>query len=84
MTNYLHAEHPSDVRILRMAHLEIKTKRSKSSLYDIQNPRSPHFDPTFPKRRYIGARSVGWFEHEVDAWLLSRKHVVNAQGGEAQ
>lgn len=78
------SERPSNVRILRMAHLKIKTKRSKSSLYDIQNPRSPRFDPTFPKRRHLGARTVGWFEHEIDAWLLSRKCADNEQGGGVQ
>jgi len=26
----------------------------------------------FPAPIEIGTRSVGWFEHEVDAWLASR------------
>lgn len=64
------------LHILRMEGLEAKTKRSKSALYDIQNPRSPRFDPTFPQRLRLGPRTVGWFEHEVDAWLLSRQSLT--------
>lgn len=64
------------LQILRIEGLRIKTGRSKSALYDIQNPRSPRFDGTFPKRRQLGPRSVGWFEHEVDAWLLSRQTAI--------
>jgi len=60
-------------RILRLMGLKTKTGKSKSALYDIQNPNSPYYDGTFPKKCQLGARSVGWFEHEVDAWLLSRK-----------
>lgn len=28
--------------------------------------------PDFPKPIYLGPNTIGWWEHEVDAWLESR------------
>jgi predicted DNA-binding transcriptional regulator AlpA len=28
----------------------------------------------FPKRRYLTTQLVGWLEHEIDEWILSRSH----------
>ena len=34
------------------------------------NPKRPRdYDPTFPKPIPIGAKAVGWFLEDVDAWL---------------
>ncbi|WP_310887981.1 helix-turn-helix transcriptional regulator [Burkholderia pseudomallei] len=41
-------------------------------MYDWQDERSPRYDPTFPKRIRLSAHSVGWLEHEIDAWIESR------------
>jgi len=46
---------------------------SRGSLADIQNPISPRFDPTFPKKIKIGVRSAGYLLNEVSTWLESRK-----------
>lgn len=43
---------------------------SRSKLYEMINPRSPRYCAAFPKRIRIGG-SVGWFEHEVKAWVMS-------------
>ncbi|MFM4941579.1 helix-turn-helix transcriptional regulator [Aeromonas enteropelogenes] len=48
---------------------------SRSKLYDMLNPKSPRFDATFPKRIRIGANSVGFLEHEVSQWVISRQEV---------
>lgn len=29
----------------------------------------------FPRRRLLSTRSVGWYAHEVDAWIASRREV---------
>ena len=29
----------------------------------------------FPSRIQLGARRIGWYEHEVDEWLEGRKRV---------
>ena len=48
---------------------------SKSKFFEMQNPKSPRFEPTFPKRIRIGANSVGYLEHEIMEWILSRQEV---------
>lgn len=45
---------------------------SDSSFYDKQNPKSPRFDPTFPAKIRLGPNSVGFFAHEIEAWIKSR------------
>lgn len=42
---------------------------SASHWYDIQNTRSPRFDPTAPKRVRISGRMVRYWHNEVLAWL---------------
>jgi len=65
--------------MLRMPDLSKKTGLPPSSLYDILNPKSKRFDPTFPKQRSLGRRTVAWLEHEVDTWLLAQREVTNAR-----
>ncbi|RQO81360.1 hypothetical protein DBV10_14610 [Acidovorax sp. FJL06] len=52
---------------------------SRATFYDIQNPKSPRFDPTFPTTAKVrlGARSVAWLASDLQAWLESRR--VGAQ-----
>lgn len=46
---------------------------SRSTVFDISNPKSPRYDPTFPRRVRIGLRAVGWYEDEVYAWTASKQ-----------
>lgn len=46
---------------------------SKSKLYDITNPDSSRFDPTFPKRVSLGVRDVAFRQEEIFAWIESLK-----------
>jgi prophage regulatory protein len=52
--------------ILRLGHVKTKTGLSRSSIYSFIKAGA------FPASVRLGARAVGWFEHEVDAWLESR------------
>lgn len=45
----------------------------RSTLFDISNPKSARYDPTFPKKVRIGLRAVGWYEDEIYAWLASKR-----------
>lgn len=50
-------------RILRLKEVCARTGLSRSSIYlKISNK-------AFPKPIKLGARAVGWFSHEIDAWL---------------
>jgi len=58
---------PPGIRILRMKDLVQRTKLSRSTLYAIGAS-----DPTFPAKIQLTARTVGYSEFSVDAWLASR------------
>ena len=57
--------------VLRMAELQLLTGISRSGLYERMNPNSQSFDPTFPRKRVLGPRAVGWLLGEVTAWITS-------------
>lgn len=46
---------------------------ANATLYDWLSPKSPRYDPTFPKQIRLGASSVGWLADEIDAWIERRK-----------
>lgn len=61
--------------ILRRKQVEARTGLSRSSIYAKlrENQKRPRdYDPTFPKPVSIGAKSVGWIEAEIDAWLTAQ------------
>jgi prophage regulatory protein len=35
----------------------------------------------FPGRIQLGARRIGWYEHEIDEWLEGRKRVNGKESG---
>jgi prophage regulatory protein len=58
--------------ILRRVVVEQRLGFSRSTIYSRINPKSPHYDATFPKPIAMGNGSnppVGWIESEIDAWL---------------
>jgi prophage regulatory protein len=65
-------------KVLRMKVMTEKTGVSRSTAYNKINPASKYFDPTFPKPIRLGARTVGWRESEVIAWIASRELARNA------
>jgi len=38
----------------------------------MNDPRSPYYDPSFPKRIKIGNQRVGWLKAEVEDWLRAK------------
>jgi len=58
---------PGKVYVLRMKQLLERTKLSRATLYVLMAT-----DPTFPRKIKLTARSVGWLESEVEAWIMSR------------
>lgn len=67
-------DHPriqTKTSILRRRDLELRLRLSRSTLYEKINPKSPRYDPTFPKpfRLGSGAAAVGWLESEIEAWV---------------
>lgn len=69
------AQIQSALTIIRRKQVEARTGLSRSSIYARlkQNLKRPgDYDPTFPKPISIGAKSVGWIEAEIDAWLTAQ------------
>ena len=56
----------STTRILRLPNVKTRTGLSRSTIYAMIKSES------FPKYISLGARSVGWLESEVEAWIESR------------
>lgn len=53
--------------ILRMSDLIPKLGLGKTSIYRLIK------EDGFPKPIKLTRHSVGWYEHEIDEWLLSRE-----------
>ena len=45
---------------------------SKSARFSRENPKSQHYDPTWPIPVKLSARSTGYLVTEIEAWLASR------------
>ena len=56
--------------VIRFPALKEKIGLSRSTVFRMEKAKS------FPQHIRMGANSVGWLEHEVDAWIESR-----VQGG---
>lgn len=61
------------LHIIRRREVELRLGISRSSIYDRLDPNSPRHDPAFPMPVKLGgaSRSVGWLEHEVDAYIAA-------------
>lgn len=63
----------SKLTMLRMKHMLTKLGISRSSIYEKINPKSPRYDPSFPKPIKLGAAAIGWVEEEVDQWVRASR-----------
>ena len=56
----------SHVTILRRPEVQARTGLSRSTMYERIR------QGEFPRPISLGAKAVGWLEHEIDAWLAER------------
>ncbi|WP_394752806.1 helix-turn-helix transcriptional regulator [Crenothrix sp.] len=69
-------------RAIRRPQLEQATGLKRTSIYNKLNPKSPQYDPTFPRPINLSSRTIAWVESEVQAWIDSRIAASRAvQGG---
>lgn len=59
--------------IIRMKQIAEFLNESRTTIYNRMNPKSKSFDPAFPKRIRLGARSAGILKSELEAWIAARK-----------
>ena len=62
-------------RVIRLPETKAQTGLSRSTIYDKLNPKSPRYDATFAKPIKLGARAIGFYEAEVQAWINSRREI---------
>ncbi|MDH1799302.1 MULTISPECIES: helix-turn-helix transcriptional regulator [Acinetobacter] len=61
------------IQIIRLPKVVEICGLSRSTVYEKLNPRSRRHDPTFPKPLRLGTSAIGWLQHEIEAWLFSKK-----------
>jgi prophage regulatory protein len=54
------------IRILRLPEVMARVGICRASIYSYMA------EGSFPKSVSLGARAVGWLEHEIDAWLVTK------------
>lgn len=64
---------PRLTKVLRIKQVRELTGLSGSTIYNKMNPKSPHFDSTFPQRFKLSPGVVVWYESEIVAWLELRR-----------
>ncbi|MCR4531703.1 AlpA family phage regulatory protein [Acinetobacter venetianus] len=61
------------IKILRLPEVIKTCGLSRSTIYELINPKSKRYNQNFPKPIRLSSCSIGWFQHELNAWLLSQK-----------
>jgi prophage regulatory protein len=70
--------------IIRRKQLETKIGLRRTAIYDRIDPKSPRYDPSFPKPINLGGGKnppVGWVESEVNNWLISQIEKSRSENG---
>ena len=68
---------PTRHQVIRLNQVVTLTGLSRSALYEKCSAKSRYYDPSFPERFKIGMRSVGWYVHEIEQWLQSKKETTS-------
>lgn len=55
--------------MLRIKQVVERTGLSRSTIYSKIDPKSAHYDPSFPRQVRLGNGAVAWVEAEIDDWL---------------
>lgn len=48
------------------------TRLSRSTIYELCNPKSEYFDASFPKQVKLTQNRVGWLAEEINDWIQSK------------
>mgnify|MGYP000853844023 CR=1 FL=1 len=59
-------------QIINIKQVTELTGLSRSTIYEMINPKSDYYDVTFPKRVNLTTNRVGWVASEVNDWIESR------------
>ena len=59
-------------RILNIKAVIEITALSRSTIYELMNPKSKYYDVSFPKPIRLTEVRVGWVSQEIDDWIESK------------
>ena len=62
----------TSIRILNIQQVIECTGLSRSTIYELINPKSKYFDATVPKQLNLTINRVGWVAKEINDWLASK------------
>ncbi|MCY6410727.1 AlpA family transcriptional regulator [Acinetobacter sp. VNH17] len=68
MTNLVEYQY----RILNIKAVIEITALSRSTIYELMNPKSKYYDVSFPKPIRLTEVRVGWVSQEIDEWIESK------------
>lgn len=71
----LNSQTTATQRIIRLPETINRTGKKRSTIYDALNPKSPRYDPSFPKPFKLGSRAIGFYEAEINKWIESRREI---------
>lgn len=60
------------IRLIRMRQLTEMLAICRSSIYEKLNPKSPRFDPSFPRPIKLGQSTIAFEHSAVEQWLHQR------------
>lgn len=66
------SEHHPPLRVLRRSEVQKKVAKGRSTLHSMEDPQSPYFDPDWPSPFPLSRGTVGYYEHEIDRWLMTK------------
>ncbi len=64
--------------IIRPAQIKQVVGIGRTLAYEKANPKSPYYDPTWPRPVKLSARAVGWKLAELQAWLDAQERAGKA------
>jgi len=68
--------------LLKLKDVVLRTRLSRSSIYNKLDTNSPYYDSKFPRQVSLGAISVAWVEKEIEEWIESRIKMRKEASGE--
>lgn len=57
-------------KLISLKQVSLYTGLSRTTIYELLNPKSKYFDATFPKQVNLTLNRVGWVAQEVNDWIL--------------
>lgn len=68
----IHSTDHNRLKIINIHQVREYTGLSRSTIYELMNPKSKSFDASFPKQINLTMHRVGWVASEINDWIESK------------